>query len=135
MNWKQIISLQTSKVILYIALILIFGVPATERGCSTLPSRNVDVLYAPRCIERFGFSNIVLDVSGFNNFTTTDATTHFRYNPIIILLYLVVLYLAISFVYYLSGYDWKKALLYVMVGIFIVFLFFIYLAFTGSRMY
>ena len=132
MNWKQFFIPQISKIIILFILILVFGVPATSSSCQGF----VRTPTPPSCIERFTFSNIVSDVTGLDRYPyVLDASTHFSYNPIIVTSYVVALYLALSLIFLLSGYKWKRASLYVIGIIVIIFLVFIFNSISGARTY
>lgn len=132
MKWKQFFGPQISKIVLLVIVILIFGVPATSRDCQTYITTSTP----PPCIEHFTFSNIILDLIGFDRYPyVLDAAIYYSYNPIFVALYVVALYLIISLIFHLSGYKWKKAYLYVAGIILIIFLVFILLSIMGVKTY
>lgn len=132
MKWKQFFSPQISKIIILVILILVFGVPATSRSCQTYITTPIP----PPCIERFTFSNIISDLIGLDRYPyVLDAATYYSYNPIIVALYVVTLYLILSLIFHLSGYKWKKVLFYVVGIILIVFLVFVFSSIIDARTY
>jgi hypothetical protein len=131
---KQFLKPQISKIIIFVALILIFGLPAISRSCSTFPLMRGET--APPCIEKFTFSNIIVDVLGLTRYPhVMDATTFFSYNPSVVVPYLVVLYLSLSLLFHISHYDWKKVLLYLTLIGMIIFVILIFISITKNRTY
>ena len=130
MNWKQFFGLQISKIVLLVILILIFGVPATSRSCGGFVTTS-----APSpCIERFTFSNIVSDLVGLDRYPyVLDASTHYSYNPLIVASYVVALFLVLSTIFHLSGYRWKRAVLYIIAIIAVMLLILIWFSMNGAR--
>ncbi len=125
MDWKQFFKPQISKVIIFALLVWIFGVPATLVTCQGF----VRIAEPPSpCIGQFAFSNIIS-----RNIQVFDGVRHFSYNPIIVTLYPAGLYLALSLIFYMSGYNWKKATLYVIGIILIILLICILFAIIGTR--
>lgn len=123
MNLKKIIKPQISKIIIFLILILIFGVPATSRSCSHFPLGPDET--PPPCVEKFTFSNLILDFSGAMRYPhVMDASTSFSYNPLIVAGYLIFLYLILSFLFHVSNYNWKRVVLYLSI---VCVLFFIFL--------
>lgn len=132
MDCKQFFKPQISKVIILILLILIFGVPATSSNCQTYVTTSTP----PPCIERFTFSNIILGAMGLTKYPyMLDAATNFSYNPIVVIIYLVAMYLSLSLIFHLSGYNWKKSLLYVILIVFIILLIFMLSSLMGTKTY
>src|SRR3989344_6796869 len=132
MNWKQFFIPQISKIIILFILILVFGVPATSSSCQGF----VRTPTPSPCIEKFTFSNIISDVIGLDRYPyVLDASTHFSYNPIIVTSYVVAIYLVLSLIFLLSGYKWKRASLYVIGIILIIFSVFIFYSMSGARTY
>jgi hypothetical protein len=102
MNWKEFFKPKLGKVIIFLLLILIFGIPVTTSSCSTFPLMPGQTPLP--CVEKFGFQNlffIILETFG----TTMDAYTRFSVN-LITLGYLVLVYLLISAIFY--SIDRKK---------------------------
>ena len=130
MDWKKFFKPYIFKIVILVLLVLIFGVPATSRDCQTY----VTTPTPPPCIERFTFSNIVIDVLGLTKYPyVLDAATYFSYNPLFVISYLVVLYVIISLIFHIAGYNWKKALLYIVAAVLLIFLIIVLSSVMGAR--
>ncbi len=116
MKWKQFLKPTIAKIILFIILVLIFGVPSIQRSCQGF----VQTTVPPSCIERFTFSNIIIDILGIR-IQPLDAVISFSYNPLFVIPYLIILYLLVSLIFHIAGYNWKRALLFTIIGILLIF--------------
>jgi hypothetical protein len=128
---KQFLKPQISKIIIFVVLVLIFGLPAISTSCSTFPLMRGET--PPPCIERFTFSNIIVGVLGYPH--VMDAAIFFSYNPFVVMPYLVVLYLSLSLLFRFSNYDWKKVLLYLTLIGMTIFVILIFISITKNRIY
>ncbi len=130
MDWRKFFKLYISKIVIFVLLVLIFGVPATSRDCQTY----VTTPTPPPCIERFTFSNIIIDVLGLTKYPyVLDAATYFSYNPFLVIPYLIGLYVIVSSIFHIAGYNWKKALLYTVVAILLIFLIIVLSSVMGAK--
>lgn len=93
MYLKDFLKPTRGKIIALLLIILIVGVPAISSSCQGF----VTTPEPPPCIERFEFSNLVIDFLGFNAYPyVLDAVTSFTYNPIIVIGYFIILYIILS---------------------------------------
>mgnify|MGYP001608743387 CR=1 FL=1 len=130
MDWKTFFKPSISKILIFVILVLIFGVPATSSDCQTYVSTPTP----PPCIEKFTFSNIIIDVLGLTKYPyVLDAATYFSYNPFLVVLYLIGLYIIVSLIFHIAGYNWKKALLYTVAAILLIFLIAVLSSLMGAR--
>jgi len=132
MDWKKFFKPYISKIVIFVLLVLIFGVPATSEGCQT----HVLALTRPPCIERFTFSNIIIDVLGLTKYPyQLDGATYFYYNPFLVILYLIGLYVIVSSIFHITGYNWKKSLLYIVAVILLILLIIVLSSVMGNRLF
>jgi len=105
MNWKKFLKPTIREIIVFAVIILVFGVPATSHSCQTY----VTTPTPPPCIEKFTFANIIVDALGLTRYPyMLDASVRFSYDPSLVGGYIVVLYLALSLIFYFY-HQRKKA--------------------------
>jgi len=96
MNWNVFLKATRGKIIVLILVVLILGIPATRYSCLGY----VQTESPPPCVERFGFySTVIILFETF--FQALDVVTGFDINYFYLVGYLVILYLAISAVFYI----------------------------------
>ncbi|MBS3135648.1 hypothetical protein J4401_01690 [Candidatus Woesearchaeota archaeon] len=119
MDWNKFFKPDIPKIAIFVLLVLIFGVPATSRDCQTY----VKTSTPPPCIEKFTFSNVIIDALGLTRYPyVLDAATYFSYNPSVVIFYLTGLYVSLSSIFHIADYNWKKASLYTVTAILLTLL-------------
>jgi hypothetical protein len=95
MNWKEFFKPSILKIVIFLLIILIFGIPATSHSCSTYPLRTMQP--PPPCIDKFGLQNLLYIF--LESMPATDAYTNFIINYFYLIGYLVLVYLVISVIF------------------------------------
>jgi len=90
MNIKEFLKPTIWKIIIFVLIILIFGIPATSHSCSTYPLMPGEI--QPPCIDSFGFYNL-LTILIESTMIAMDAYIKFSFNYLILFSYLIVVYL------------------------------------------
>jgi len=93
MNWKEFFRPQTSKIIFFIALLLIFGVPDFVRQCAAYDFGRGQF---PCGNTRLALNNPIF-YGGM-----LDVVDNYSYNPILIGAYLIALYSFLSLVHFFT---------------------------------
>ena len=112
---KQFFKPQISKTIIILILLFLFGVPAYLHSCNAYLEANTPQQCTSPHLTLYNYFT--------HSFTTgvLDISFGWDFNSFIITLYIVVLYLMISLVFLLTGYNWKKAALG-MIGLLLILL-------------
>lgn len=91
MDLKEFFKPQISKIIIFIILLLLFGVPAFYKNCATYDFGTGEFPCGP---PRFTLHNPLIKSQ------MLDAVNIYSYNPLVIASYLVVLYSILSLIYF-----------------------------------
>ncbi|RLI98357.1 MAG: hypothetical protein DRO99_00870 [Candidatus Aenigmatarchaeota archaeon] len=118
MDWKRFLKPQVSKVAVFIVLIFMFGLPANVKLCNAyIQPVAIGETAPPQCGDvHIEFQNPLVNPNLF----ILDASYSIDYSPMLFVPYLVLLYLGLSLISHAAGYDWKKALLYLIAVLFMV---------------
>lgn len=123
MNWKEFFRLKKSKIIIFIFLLLLFGVPDFVRNCAAYDFGRGEFPCGP---TRLGLNNILFYG------VMLDAVDIYAFNPVIIVSYLMLLYSFLSLIYFYS--DKKRInLLRVVVVTILIALFIILMLWVSTR--
>ena len=92
MNWREFFRPRISKIIIFIALILIFGFPDFMRECAALAMTGQ--------LNPCGNTKLALNNPIFHR-DMLDAVDTYAFNPFLIGAYLIILYSFLSLIYFL----------------------------------
>jgi hypothetical protein len=97
MNWKEFLKPNKWKIIAFLLIIFIFGIPVTTHSCSTYPLMAGEL--PPPCVDRLGFQNIfymLVEMAG----SATDVYIGFKINYLYLIGYLILVYFLLSILFY-----------------------------------
>ncbi len=120
MDWKKFFKPQISKVIIFILIVLISGVPASVEQCATYDFGTGEFPCGP---TRFGIHN------PFSEFLVQmlDAVNIYSYNPILVGVYLMALYSLLSLIYFYTKKNRTQRTVCLSTFIILFFMFGIFL--------
>ena len=130
MDWKRFLGPQFSKVVIFVILLLLFGVPAIITSCAgyvppdTPPGTS---LCAEPSLTMYNF------LAYISTSFVLDAVYGFEFNYVIIASYLAVLYLNLSLLFHILGHDWKKVSVILVIIILLIILAVVFFALMGAR--
>jgi magnesium-transporting ATPase (P-type) len=108
MDWKEFFKPQLSKIIVFISLILIFGIPTFVTQCATYDFGRGDF---PCGEPKFTLNNPVLS----SITTSLDAVDTYEYNIFLVIVYLILLYFILSFIYFNTSGNKKRRIFYTII--------------------
>ena len=105
MNWKEFLKPEISKLIIFILLLIVFGVPAFVTQCA---SYDFGTGKFPCGEPRFTLNNPLL-----SSYTVIlDANNNYDYNTLLILAYIASLYHLLSLIYYCTKSNKTQRIVY-----------------------
>lgn len=130
MDWKRFLGPQLSKVMIFIILLLLFGVPVVITSCAGLVPLDAPPgtsLCTEPTLTMYNYLTYL--------FTTNvmDAVYGIEFSPFIIAAYLVVLYLNLSLLFHILGHDWKKVSMILLIIIALLVISVIFFSLMASR--